>query len=204
MSGSAEPEQTCDGIAAGFTEDGSGVDVEDGHFVEVAGEGFLTKCVILLQIGWFSFRFLSQLNHIIGDYPISIPLILKFLQINHASADFVDIFLKNRYNSGIHIKEKSDMKTYVDEKVFDFAYSMAFRDATLRKAFPKREGESDKEFHERKQRVKRNSKGTVRQYINEIFSVKQPRPKPYEKICAVCDMGNGFTFGNAQKLVNML
>ena len=89
----------------------------------------------------------------------------------------------------------------IDEKIFAFAYGMAFRDATLRKAFPKTENESDDTFHERKKRVFKDSKGKVKKYINDIF--RKQYPDPLKVIEALCKNKNGFTFGNAQKLVNM-
>lgn len=96
----------------------------------------------------------------------------------------------------------------VNDKIFDFAYMMAFRDATMRKAFPKREDEEADDFRVRKNKIKDYLKPTVQNYIDAIMnSDKQERPDPFVVIKSICDLENieqeGFTFGNAQKLVNM-
>ena len=90
-----------------------------------------------------------------------------------------------------------------DDKIFEFAYKMAFRDATMRNAYPRREGEDDMPYHRRKQKVMELSKETVRKYINDIFADKELKPNPVETILSICNDDYDFTFGNAQKLVNM-
>ena len=87
----------------------------------------------------------------------------------------------------------------VDNKIFDFAYMMAFRDATMRNAFPRRVGEEDGDFHDRKE---------IHDYINAIMKIagQDNQLEVLGIIKALCDEENtdcGFTFGNAQKLVNM-
>mgnify|MGYP006988845061 CR=1 FL=1 len=93
------------------------------------------------------------------------------------------------------------MSDTIDNKIFNFAYYMAFRDATMRNAYPRFDGEDDDHYHKRKQRVAEESKDAVQKYIEAIFDNKQPDPRTV--ICGICDESYGFTFGNAQKLVNM-
>lgn len=47
------------------------------------------------------------------------------------------------------------------------------------------------------------SKENVRKYINDIFADKGLKPNPVETIQSICNDEYDFTFGNAQKLVNM-
>lgn len=89
----------------------------------------------------------------------------------------------------------------IQDSVFSFAYTMAFRDATMRNAFQRRDGEDDDHFHKRKQNIQKKSMEIVRNYIDQIFAEKYPNS--IETIITICDENNGFTFGNAQKLVNM-
>ena len=96
-----------------------------------------------------------------------------------------------------------------EDKIFKFAYDMAFRDATMRKAFPKLDDEKTVEngeelFYRRKKRVKDNAEAFVEAYINAILSGFFPCP--YDTIIEVCNAArsDGFTFGNVQKLVNMI
>jgi len=101
------------------------------------------------------------------------------------------------------------MDEFVKEKIFDFAYTMAFRDATMRRAFSRREGESDEELQQRKNEIKKHSNLIVRNYIDSILLGDESVHKkidPFSIIESLCDEENtnrGFTFGNAQKLVNM-
>ena len=89
----------------------------------------------------------------------------------------------------------------IDDKIFAFAYTMAFRDATMRNAFLRHEGEDDIHYHSRKQKVMDLSREPVRKYISGIFYDK--KPDPIKTIISICNEQYGFTFGNAQKLVNM-
>ena len=97
----------------------------------------------------------------------------------------------------------------VDDKIFDFAYKMAFHDATMRNAFPRREDEKndDNKLKLRKEEIKKRSKSIVQDYIDAIMKADgQDKLNPLEVIKSLCDEENtakGFTFGNAQKLVNM-
>ncbi len=89
----------------------------------------------------------------------------------------------------------------VDNNIFDFSYTLAFRDATMRNAYPSYEGEPDEHYHKRKQRVLKESKEKVRTYIKDIFEGN--KPNPIDTIKNICNEQYNFTFGNAQKLVNM-
>lgn len=74
----------------------------------------------------------------------------------------------------------------MNDKVFGFAYMMAFRDATMRNAFPRRDGESDKTFQDRKTEIKKHSNQIVHDYIDAIMSGQNTdsldSPDPIETI----------------------
>ena len=91
----------------------------------------------------------------------------------------------------------------MDEKLLKFAYDMAFRDATLRKAFSKRKDEKDYEFQERKEAVYKGAFDYVKKYIDGIFLGGKSNPIEIIKELANVFNDKGFTFGNSQKLVNM-
>lgn len=95
------------------------------------------------------------------------------------------------------------MSEIIQNRMFKFAYTMAFRDATLRTAFQRNDGELDDEYRERKEKIKTGAYDIVKSYINEIFL--EHYPNPVNTIELLCDKFEiyGFTFGNAQKLVNM-
>ena len=78
---------------------------------------------------------------------------------------------------------------------------MAFRDATMRNAYARHEAEDDYHYHKRKQMVMDQAKEPVYKYIKGIFEGKYPNP--IETITDICKEQYNFTFGNAQKLVNM-
>ena len=92
------------------------------------------------------------------------------------------------------------------DMIFEFAYNMAFHDATTRNAFLKRKEEKDDDdaFHKRKAAIRGYSKSSVKSYIDSIK--KGDKPDPLMVILNICDeenTTNGLTFGNVQKLVNM-
>ena len=88
------------------------------------------------------------------------------------------------------------------DKKFQFAYDMAFKDSTLRNAFVKK-SKSDLDFQNRKQYIKENAYCIVKEYIDDIFEGNHPDPIiPIKKIEEKFS-DKGFSFGNAQKLVNM-
>ena len=95
----------------------------------------------------------------------------------------------------------------LNTKIFDFYYELAFRDATMRKSFKRREEEKEDytEFKERKDRVKKAAKDIVKNYICLIMSGECGEDTTENTIIAVSKetSKDGFTFGNAQKLVNM-
>ena len=108
----------------------------------------------------------------------------------------------------------------INDKIFGFAYMMAFRDATMRNAFPRsrcadseniksiESNQLDEVFHKKKKLIKDYSESIVRDYIDDILSGKNPDTLAVIKsLCseenAEVITSNGFTFGNAQKLVNM-
>ena len=93
-----------------------------------------------------------------------------------------------------------------NDPIFNFAYEMAFRDSTMRNAFKRLDSEKNdiNAFWDRKERIKDAAKPIVWNYIDEII-IKQAHPEPIDKIIEVHRVckSERFTFGNAQKLVNM-
>lgn len=89
------------------------------------------------------------------------------------------------------------------EEIFNFVYDMAFRDATMRNAFPKGK-QSDANYKRIKMEIYKKSKSIIKAYIDDILDDKK-MPDVYEyleKINKSCD-NKRFSFGNAQKLLNM-
>ncbi len=98
----------------------------------------------------------------------------------------------------------------IDDKIFEFIFQMAFRDATMRKAFPKRPGELDDDYSDRKNRIKNNVlvRKIIRQYLSDIVDGNDNDKddicyQVIEEICKFAEL-DGFQYGNAQKLVNMV
>ena len=91
------------------------------------------------------------------------------------------------------------------EKIFEFVYLMAFRDATMRRAFPKKTEESEEEYKNRKNNSFLKAKGPARKFIDKLLAGSDDiEPETYMlEICRAVKT-YGFTFGNAQKLINML
>jgi len=87
------------------------------------------------------------------------------------------------------------------EKIFEFIYLMAFRDATMRKAFPKRNDESEENFKRRKEKAFSEAKGIARDYIDKLVAGVGIKPEMYMlEICRHVKQ-HGFTSGNSQKLI---
>jgi len=99
---------------------------------------------------------------------------------------------------------KSTSET-VRDKIFDFAYTMAMRDATLQKAYYDAEKNNDKKHVLECTEAKK----LVKEYIDCIFENKNPSFDTTEKAVEAAFskyLGNDypdFTFGNTQKLINM-
>ncbi len=107
-------------------------------------------------------------------------------------------------------------KVSIDEKIFDFAYGMAMRDATLQKAYY----EPDKTIDKKALLACADAKDAVKKYINGIIGRSEENNKNelgkaadfYSTVTAVesafreytqKNMYPEFTFGNIQKLINM-
>lgn len=90
------------------------------------------------------------------------------------------------------------------EKIFEFIYLMAFRDATMRKAFPKRNDESEEKFMSRKEKAFSEAKEIARDYIDRLMAGIEIKPETYMLEMCHHVKQHGFTFGNSQKLINML
>lgn len=94
----------------------------------------------------------------------------------------------------------------LDEKIFDFAYLMALRDATVQQAFPS-SGKGSKKLL-----IKcTEAREALSSYIESIFAGRpedfyEVESKVEESFNAFLKMHGSsahFTFGNAQKLINM-
>ena len=75
------------------------------------------------------------------------------------------------YETMIYLYHSEDLGGNMDkEKIFEFIYLMAFRDATMRKAFPKRNDESEENFKRRKEKAFSEAKGIARDYIDKLVA----------------------------------
>ena len=83
----------------------------------------------------------------------------------------------------------------INDKIFIIAYAMAFGDATMRNAYPRRKGEESTEYRRRKQKVMDTSRDMVFNYIRDIFEDK--KPDPVETIINICNKELSFTFKDA-------
>ena len=98
----------------------------------------------------------------------------------------------------------------ISDKIFDFIYNMALRDATLRKAYqyPGEDGKNDKDKRKASLDRIRKNKGVrdfiKEEYIDKIINGNDPMDFYIlaDKILEKFDDEN-FSFGNAQKLINM-
>lgn len=105
----------------------------------------------------------------------------------------------------------------VDDKVFEFIYTIAMRDATLQKAYEligyKTSKGAKKPDDYKKEELLQNStaKDIIREYIDNIIAGNNPNfydvEKNVEKSFDCFIKGkkylSSFTFGNCQKLINM-
>lgn len=105
----------------------------------------------------------------------------------------------------------------VDDKIFDFIYTIAMRDATLQKAYNligyKATKDAKKTDDYKKEVLLQNNvaKYIIREYIDNIISGNNPDfyivEKAVEDSFSVFIQGktylSPFTFGNCQKLINM-
>lgn len=102
------------------------------------------------------------------------------------------------------------MKEEIKDKIFDFIYRMAMRDATMMKAYG---GENKKDLYKISK-----ARDIVRKYADNVIKGCCIDPDEHEKAfketaCEVCNVINKekskynikgtFNFGNAQKLINM-
>ena len=106
----------------------------------------------------------------------------------------------------------------VDDKVFEFIYTIAMRDATLQKAYElKKDGLTDeqKKSNEYKKELllkNEGAKSIVREYIDDIiagnnpcfYAVEENLERSFEEFVEKYKPYlTEFTFGNCQKLINM-
>lgn len=106
----------------------------------------------------------------------------------------------------------------VDDKIFDFIYTIAMRDATLQKAYElKKDGLTDekkKSNEYKKELLLKNeaAKSIVRGYIDDIiagnnpcfYAVEKKLERSFDEFVEEHELYlTKFTFGNCQKLINM-
>lgn len=102
---------------------------------------------------------------------------------------------------------KMEQKTEVDKLIFDFAYELALRDAVMRTAYLGDKSEL---------RKCQKAKNIVREYADKIINGNHCNDEFYKVADNLCNSFKGdikipegsneepkFTFGNAQKLLNM-
>ena len=114
------------------------------------------------------------------------------------------------------------MDKNISDEMFSFVFEMAFRDATLRSAFQnpyKDDVDEEKKFSTLKKQIKNKTESIVKEYISRILSSEEPGVKEPDTTKCIMDVitaahkdivwknnvnkNQDFTFGNAQKLVNM-
>lgn len=86
----------------------------------------------------------------------------------------------------------------IKDKIFDFAYELAFRDATMRGAY-KRQEEAEKMYSNTYDKAK----NTVKEYVDGVVEGKFPDFYEAAKKVKKCVADPEFRFGNIQKLLNM-
>lgn len=105
----------------------------------------------------------------------------------------------------------------VDDKVFEFIYTIAMRDATLQKAYEligyKTSKGAKKPDDYKKEELLQNStaKDIIREYIDNIIAGNNPNfydvekdvEKSFDSFIKGKKYLSSFTFGNCQKLINM-
>ena len=105
----------------------------------------------------------------------------------------------------------------VDDKIFDFIYTIAMRDATLQKAYEligyKTSKGAKKPDDYKKEELLQNStaKDIIREYIDNIIAGNNPNfydvekdvEKSFDSFIKGKKYLSSFTFGNCQKLINM-
>lgn len=105
----------------------------------------------------------------------------------------------------------------VDDKIFEFIYTIAMRDATLQKAYEligyKTSKGAKKPDDYKKEELLQNStaKDIIREYIDNIiagnnlnfYDVEKDVEKSFDSFIKGKKYLSSFTFGNCQKLINM-
>ena len=93
----------------------------------------------------------------------------------------------------------------IKDKIFDFAYELAFRDATMRKAYQLEESEKIESdaYKNAKAEIKGKAKDIVREYVDRVVEGNKPDFYEYAKKVDESVADPEFRFGNIQKLINM-
>ena len=93
----------------------------------------------------------------------------------------------------------------IKDKIFDFAYELAFRDATMRKAYQLEESEEIEPdaYKNAKAEIKGKAKAVVREYVDEVVDGNKPDFYECARKVNECVADPEFRFGNIQKLINM-
>lgn len=101
------------------------------------------------------------------------------------------------------------MSDNMNDKIFEFAYELALRDATMMKAYPVK----DKNQYLRKTEVAEKAKQHLKDYVDKIIESELTEAehedmfnnlsKELANVFTVNNCTKAFTFGNIQKLINM-
>ena len=86
-------------------------------------------------------------------------------------------------------------KEKIDERIFDFVYTLAMRDATMQRAY--------KGVKRQLWKNPGDEKGILKEYIENIFKGYNPNIYTYAELIIKEIDDSQFRFGHAQKLINM-
>ena len=86
----------------------------------------------------------------------------------------------------------------IKDKIFDFAYELAFRDATMRGAY-----QVQLETKKTKDNIKEKARDVVKEYVDGVVAGEFPDFYVVAQKVNKCVADPEFKFGNIQKLLNM-
>lgn len=94
----------------------------------------------------------------------------------------------------------------IKDKIFDFAYELAFRDATMRGAYQLQQENkkvSSNAYEKAKENIREKARDVVKEYVDGIVAGEYPDFNETAQKLNKCVADPGFRFGNIQKLLNM-
>ena len=94
----------------------------------------------------------------------------------------------------------------IKDKIFDFAYELAFRDATMRRAYQTQQKTKEtvsNAYEKAKVNIRKKARGPVKEYVDAVAAGNFPDFNEAAKKVNECVADPEFKFGNIQKLLNM-